>query len=779
MGMASKIAHFNRVLIILFFLSFKPATAKLSFSAQKTISHVEENIITLESNVRISDDNVFLKSDFARLFLDKKVIYARGNVFLQSMDYTLLADEVTFYTRTQEFIVINGWFLAGNITLQAQLLRKIDNNTLEAYNARYTTCQNCPQSWTFTTQNLKARLGQYAVMKNIFLRFYEVPVLYLPYLVTPLKTERQTGLLTPEWETSHFNGWTISQSFFWAPDAHQDLTITLKNYEKRGMKFIWHYRHQLTPVSFMETRWISINDRQLVFQPRFQEYLKDHPYAQARQVLEHKHLLNDEKGLVHGLWVQYASDNQYAVDFPSDGLLSGSAYLENRIFWTKKSPSAFLSLESYFYQPTLDYNPNPNWDHAVHKFPVIRLQTPWQKIKGLPDFLHRLSFDWTTIWRNGLGWDPLIRDSQGNWIIEHTGSNCNLPYWYHSLKCYPVWQRPFDPSKDLVRSGHRLQSEWEIYQRWEKTGLKGYHRASFKSQNYWFSQVSLEPAHRQFILLQTEIQSPLHIFSLGSSKPLFEVTPILNVNFVPWIRQPSHPFLKESHRYPSLTNSNVSESDLQTPWGLQFDWNDRIWQRGLAQLGFRIQWINTSDFNWQGSLSQGYDFSGNPYLQKNTTEIYFHQQLIVKNLTLDQNITYFQAANVSNAITSASFRFDSGHINLTHLKIHNVTPGRPIDPKLTIEDLQLDFKWHRPFKMPTTLLWRSTWDFNSKSATGGQLKSLGVISQWQLPGNCWYVTISHYGILGGDRFTFVNFDFLWDPQQSPRTAESFLSQIGF
>lgn len=119
------------------------------------------------------------------------------------------------------------------------------------------------------------------------------------------------------------------------------------------MKFIWHYRHQLTPVSFMETRWISINDRQLVFQPRFQEYLKDHPYAQARQVLEHKHLLNDEKGLVHGLWVQYASDNQYAVDFPSDGLLSGSAYLENRIFGPKNHPQLF-----YHWRVTFT---NPHW----------------------------------------------------------------------------------------------------------------------------------------------------------------------------------------------------------------------------------------------------------------------------------------------------------------------------------------------------------------------------------------------------------------------------------
>ncbi len=57
-------------------------------------------------------------------------------------------------------------------------------------------------------------------------RIKDVPILYTPYFIYPIKTERETGFLVPNaGYNSELGGAYIQPKFFWNIDVDQDATF--------------------------------------------------------------------------------------------------------------------------------------------------------------------------------------------------------------------------------------------------------------------------------------------------------------------------------------------------------------------------------------------------------------------------------------------------------------------------------------------------------------------------------------------------------------------------
>src|SRR5262249_321616 len=78
---------------------------------------------------------------------------------------------------------------------------------------------------------------------------------------------------------------------------------------------------------------------------------------------------------------------------------------------------------------------------------------------------------------------------------------------------------------------------------------------------------------------------------LQSERIKHEMQPEVTMTAIPWIDQPNNQFfynpnlVSSPDAIPYLSQDSVSDSDLNGPAGLQFDYNDRVYDRKLVTFG--------------------------------------------------------------------------------------------------------------------------------------------------------------------------------------------------
>ena len=80
-------------------------------------------------------------------------------------------------------------------------IAKTGEQTYRFENGRFTTCR-CEEGerepWEIEAEQAELEIGGYGTARNTRFEVLGVPVVWLPWMIYPLKTERQTGLLFPE-----------------------------------------------------------------------------------------------------------------------------------------------------------------------------------------------------------------------------------------------------------------------------------------------------------------------------------------------------------------------------------------------------------------------------------------------------------------------------------------------------------------------------------------------------------------------------------------------------
>ena len=87
-----------------------------------------------------------------------------------------------------------------------------------------------------SSQELEVEVGGFATARNSTIDILGVPVLWLPWLTYPVKTERESGLLFPEVRTSTRTGLDVGLPVFWAAADALSVTLAPHYLTKRGFK---------------------------------------------------------------------------------------------------------------------------------------------------------------------------------------------------------------------------------------------------------------------------------------------------------------------------------------------------------------------------------------------------------------------------------------------------------------------------------------------------------------------------------------------------------------
>lgn len=193
-------------------------------------------------NVRIEQPGRVLTCDWLTVNTATQMGIAVGNVVIREGDDVLTADFAAVNVRTLEAVATNATLDSPvGFAATGQRLARTGENTYSVQAGTFSTCRCDPDDatkpWQIDVQDADIHVGGYAVARDATLKILDVPVLYSPWVILPVKTERQTGLLLPIYGSSSRNGSEFELPFFWAP--RHDLGVLLRPewLTKRGLKY--------------------------------------------------------------------------------------------------------------------------------------------------------------------------------------------------------------------------------------------------------------------------------------------------------------------------------------------------------------------------------------------------------------------------------------------------------------------------------------------------------------------------------------------------------------
>lgn len=224
----------------------------------------EIGITEARGNFILRHGSEYLKADFARYYSSTNWVFLRGNVEVSSGEDVIRAEEAEFDLRSR-----TGWLKKGKIFLSGphtyvsgDHIEKHWGDVYTFKEATLTTCDGDVPAWSIKTDEATLEVDGYAHLKGSTFQVKDQAVAYSPFMLFPVKTKRQTGLLSPEFGRSSVKGGYFNLPFFWAINDSSDMTINLEIMEKRGLKPGIEYRSRPSSTSTAWLRFDWMNDQE-------------------------------------------------------------------------------------------------------------------------------------------------------------------------------------------------------------------------------------------------------------------------------------------------------------------------------------------------------------------------------------------------------------------------------------------------------------------------------------------------------------------------------------
>jgi lipopolysaccharide assembly outer membrane protein LptD (OstA) len=189
-----------------------------------------KNEISGKGGVTISDSGVQVQADEGTFNTQTRQGVVAGNVVVSSSAGILAADAATLHVpnETGEFTNLNFEVEEGGFDVVSAKARKVSEFDFELEDSSVTSC-HCPDGakpWEIRSDTCKITQEGYAHSYDSSVYFEGLPIFYSPYLAFPVKNERASGLLPPQWGVSNQNGVLYRQPILGIVDGSSDFTVS-------------------------------------------------------------------------------------------------------------------------------------------------------------------------------------------------------------------------------------------------------------------------------------------------------------------------------------------------------------------------------------------------------------------------------------------------------------------------------------------------------------------------------------------------------------------------
>lgn len=223
----------------------KEANDSINIKADAMDHNQADDVITASGNVVMHWQGATLTSDHATYDRTNKILSATGNVVIVKGGDTVKGESVQLDLDSGRGELSKGniFLKQNNMHFTGDSITRTGENDYSASQGSYTTCDAGTPSWKFGASTLDMTVDEYGTAKNVVFYIKDVPVFYFPYVVFPVKRERQSGFLFPRFGWSRKKGAEVDLFYYWAISPSQEATIDLDIQSNRGVGTGLDYRY--------------------------------------------------------------------------------------------------------------------------------------------------------------------------------------------------------------------------------------------------------------------------------------------------------------------------------------------------------------------------------------------------------------------------------------------------------------------------------------------------------------------------------------------------------
>ena len=516
----------------------KPAEP-LHWSSKRTLWDQKAKKVELHGDARVTRPESSVTADTIFLDLEKRTLSARGNCVFSASDLEIRSAALDFDLDSYTGSIANGRVSDGRFLLVGERINRLGEQRFQAYQAEYTTCRDCPGSWAIEVEDVDLEIEGYAYMKNVRFKIKDAPFMWMPYLIVPVKSERQSGLLFPRLGVAGVHGFVFVQPFFWVTGRSTDMTFGLGLYSERGFRTEWEGRYNLGPRGSATANLYYTRD------------------AKVGSVLPNRWGLKVYQqhelpfGITQKLRIQEISDNLYATEFKEDMPGLSEASLPSDLSLSRSSDTLSLYAEIRRFRNLLAPEATVNGtlkdpvgfdSRTVQLMPRVVATTNDQFFFGLP---------------------------------VATGIALSLSNFARASDFYDDDESTpsvgvYDPGVDPVRRGLRTSITPSIYTTLRPWGLFSLvPSAHYRSYFYSFPQ-PVPSLSRGYLLFQADLSFQLsRIYDTGNPeipKVRHLIRPHLRYSRIPFVAtNGNHPFVQQVQRNNGYVFDSQDVVPLSTP----------------------------------------------------------------------------------------------------------------------------------------------------------------------------------------------------------------------
>ncbi|MDY0352069.1 MAG: LPS assembly protein LptD [Desulfobulbaceae bacterium] len=263
-----------------------------------------------------------IKADWIAYDVNMGTIKARGNLIIDLGPDRLTAEtgEVNLNDETGMFTEAAIIREHKDLHLEGRVIEKTGDMTYRIQDGWVITCklkegQTAP--WSFASRDADITDGGYALLKHATFRIKDVPVLYTPFMVLPVKRERQTGFLFPAISSSDRDGLGLALPFYLSLSPSSDLTVYPEFMAERGLMAGLEFRYVLEQDSKGTLMANYLHDS--LTDPSEVEYYRDGNYTHTNKDRYWVRGKVDQEinGWITRLDLDIVSDRDYLTEFTS------------------------------------------------------------------------------------------------------------------------------------------------------------------------------------------------------------------------------------------------------------------------------------------------------------------------------------------------------------------------------------------------------------------------------------------------------------------------------
>jgi len=397
----------------------------------------KEGTYLAEGDVVISKGGQTLFTEHAQFNVKTGIAGVSGGLRLETEGDVVTGRQGTFNLNTQTgeiedaslFLKENHYYIRGS------RMQKVGEDTYVIQECTLTTCDGAHPDWTLTGSEVRVTIEGYGTVTHSAFRVKDLPIIYVPYMIFPAKTKRQTGLLPPSIGYSTLNGAELELPLYWAISDQTDATFYGRYMTRRGYMQGVEFRYIQNETSKGTLDFDILSDREASKDMTDEDSLDVTPFDRTNSTRYWLRGWADQDlplDMTARLDADYVSDQDYLREF-EEKLIGFSSREDladesNRPFDEKRSPTRRSALrlsrdgESYslqgigsYYQPVGDPD-----DKGEIQEPVGSLNFTFlpEQIKRLPIFFNVES-----------GYDYVWSDEAKRGHSVFISPQVNFPFW--------------------------------------------------------------------------------------------------------------------------------------------------------------------------------------------------------------------------------------------------------------------------------------------------------------------------------------------------------------